>query len=213
LKDVSVEATGKRPDAIPKEKPSVSSIFLRQQTAIDYSPLTNERKCFPCNVDGVTERDGYFLFFELKHGESFGGGQERMLKLLAALPKVVLLLFNCHWSKPNEKNARVFNPWSVQAMLPKQGGGVELTDLRVTTTADTRARYILWLQVPSRGSRLFTCSAAEFVKDYLRCFPEYKRLWAMECLLTAEPKTVQTKARKTAISPKATRKSRARRAR
>jgi hypothetical protein len=190
----TMEAT-KRPDTLPGEVPTVSSIFLQQQTAIDFSCLTNERKCFPCNVDGVTERLGYFLFFELKHGESFSGGQRRMLEMLAALPKVALLVFDCRWSAPNEKNARLFNPHGVQAMLPKQGGGVELTDSRFTTIEDTRVRYILWLQLPSLGSRLFTCSATEFERDYLRKLPEHKQSWARDCILSADLETLLARKR------------------
>lgn len=73
--------------------------LMRSRTArhIDFAGLagcipTNPR-AIPCDIDMALERNGHFLVGEWKRaGETFGGGQYRMLEALAKAPKFIVLL-------------------------------------------------------------------------------------------------------------------------
>lgn len=145
----------------------VSSVFLQQQIPTDFSCLKNVFNCLPCNVDGITERLGYFLVFELKHGEQLSKGQAMMLKAWAAKPGCTILIINCQWTEPNAKNAREFSPESF-GVLDSTGTTSEALQ---TSAKDFAARYDVWCRVPQDGARPFTCSADEFQRDYLRLLP------------------------------------------
>lgn len=108
----------------------VTSIFLGQQTATDFSCLKNDLNCLPCNLDGITERMGRFLVLELKHGETLSTGQERMLRALAAVPQFYVLLVDCEWSEPNNKNARSFTPLSFRVLSADGCAWPAISDIR-----------------------------------------------------------------------------------
>jgi len=149
----------------------VTPTFLEQQTPIDFSGLKNPFHCLPCNVDGLTERNGQFLLFELKHGEELSGGQFRMLKALAALPRFTVLIINCKKTKPSDKNARSFHPLTLEVMAADG----ELGETLVTTIEDMAARYYTWLRNAGDGCRPFTCSIAEFKTTYLPGLPIHEQ--------------------------------------
>ena len=47
----------------------------------------------PSNVDGIAERNGYFLILEWKRlGEKMSEGQKRILQALAASPKFIVIV-------------------------------------------------------------------------------------------------------------------------
>jgi hypothetical protein len=138
------------------------SIFMYQQTPTDYSCLENGLKCLPCNLDGLTERNGRFLLMELKHGEEISGGQWRMLKALAALPTFTTLIVTCKRTATNEKGGRSFLP-AVFDVLDASGAQSETY---VTNVEDFRARYFAWLKMPSDGALPFTLRADEWKLKY-----------------------------------------------
>ena len=144
-----------------------SSIFLQQQIPTDFSCLKNIQNCLPCNVDGITERLGFFLVFELKHGEHLSTGQALMLKAWATKPGCTILLINCQWTAPNAKHARDFTPENF-SVLDATGA---VSESCRTNAGDFAARYDVWCRVPSHGARPFTCSASEFEKKYLPYLP------------------------------------------
>src|SRR5215468_183992 len=86
------------------------SIFMHEQIPTDYSCLSNVLNCLPCNLDGLTERLGRFLLFEVKSGEQLSRGQAMMLKALAALPQFTVLMVHCQWAAPNKMGGRDFIP-------------------------------------------------------------------------------------------------------
>jgi hypothetical protein len=138
------------------------SIFLHQQIPTDYRCLDNVSGCLPCNVDGLTERCGYFLLFEIKSGEILSGGQTRMLKRLAALQRWTVLVINCPFRNPNEKGGRDFVP-ATFFVMDNEGN---LDREYVTNPKSFALRYDAWLRMPEDGSTPFTCSVAEFQKRY-----------------------------------------------
>lgn len=138
------------------------SIFIHQQTPTDYSCLENGLKCLPCNLDGLTERNGRFLLMELKHGEEISGGQWRMLKALAALPKFTTLVVDCKRTPTNEKGGRDFLPIVFHLM---DGDGLQ-AETYITNVDDFRARYLVWLQRPEDGALPFTLPADEWKVKY-----------------------------------------------
>jgi hypothetical protein len=149
------------------EARETTSIFLQQQIPTDFSCLRNMLNCLPCNVDGITERRGYFLVFELKHGETLSVGQERMLKAWAAKPDCTILIIDCQYTKPNEKNAREFHPFRF-FVLDVAGN---LSEEYATNAKDFAVRYDVWTRTPSSGVRPFASSAAEFEKEFLIYLP------------------------------------------
>jgi hypothetical protein len=155
--------------------------FIGEQTAIDFSGLRNPFHCFPCNLDGLTERAGHFLVFELKHGEELSGGQFRMLKALAALPQFTVMVIQCRKTPVSEKNARNFHPQTFEVMAADG----TLGDTHLTTVEDMAARYYVWLRNADDGHRPFTCSVAEFQKIYLPRLPECERARALSGIQTA----------------------------
>jgi len=58
----------------------------------DFKGLIESNPLFiPSNVDGIAERNGYFLILEWKRlGEKMSEGQKRLLKALAANPKFMV---------------------------------------------------------------------------------------------------------------------------
>jgi hypothetical protein len=150
-----------------EELRDVTPGFIGEQTAVDFSCLRNPFHCFPCNVDGLTERGGHFLLFELKHGEELSGGQFRMLQALAALPRFTVLIIRCRKTKTSEKNARNFHPLAFE-VLAADG---TLGETYLTTLEDMAARYYAWLRNAADGARPFTCSGADFKKTYLLGLP------------------------------------------
>jgi hypothetical protein len=183
----------------PEGVHEVSTKILREQMPIDFTGLMVETSaCIACNIDGLSEKDGHFLVFECKHGEDYGTGQTLMLNNLAGVPKVTVLVLLCGWLKPNEKNCRPFNPRVVRAVIHTPGMRVfprpelTLTEGRITSLQDMRARYELWLQVPSLPPRVFTCSADEFERDYLSLLPQHRQQLLMQRVRTAyDPETEQ----------------------
>jgi hypothetical protein len=169
------------------------SVIRGPQTAVDYSPLRPygydphyaPECCLPTNVDGLTERCGYFLFFENKHGERFGAGQKRLLEAQAKQPKTVVLFYDCDWSPADKNNARLFCPHKVTAKFSTDGVTVTTAE-RATTTEDTRARYLAWVQFPSGDAGHFTCSASEFETRYLPNFPEHIQPRALAAVTACE---------------------------
>lgn len=157
------------------EAREVSSTFLQQQIPTDFSCLKNILNCLPCNVDGITEKEGYFLVFELKHGEELSIGQSRMLKAWAGKPGCTILIINCRWTAPNAKNAREFFPESFSQM----NASGELGEPHLTNVNDFAVRYAAWLRSPWDGAQPFTCSADEFAKKYVRLLPEYEQASAL----------------------------------
>jgi hypothetical protein len=149
------------------EPREVSSIFLQQQIPTDFSCLKNIFNCLPCNVDGITERMGCFLVFEIKHGEELSKGQAWMLQAWAGKPGCTILIINCQWTQPNAKNAREFQPESF-SVLDATGNQTETFR---TTVKDFAARYDAWCRAPQDGARPFTCSPEEFERDYLKMLP------------------------------------------
>jgi hypothetical protein len=138
------------------------SIFMLQQTPTDYSCLENALKCLPCNLDGLTERNGNFLLMELKHGEEVSGGQWRMLKALAAVPAFTTLIVDCKRTPTNEKGGRDFLPIVFHTL----DGAGDQGDAHVTNVDDFRARYVAWLQRPADGTLPFTLPADEWNLKY-----------------------------------------------
>ena len=54
--------------------------------------VESNKKAIPSNIDGVMERNGYFLFMEWKkEGESMSLGQSILLHQLAKLPRVFVI--------------------------------------------------------------------------------------------------------------------------
>ncbi len=141
---------------------------FQRQLQLSRRPEITIRNCLPCNVDGITERLGYFLVFKLKHGEQLSTGQALMLKAWATKPGCTILLINCKWTAPNSKNAREFSPENFSVL---DATGAVSQSWR-TNTADFAARYDVWCRVPSHGAHPFTCSADEFQRDYMRLLPE-----------------------------------------
>ncbi len=138
------------------------SIFMLQQTPTDYSCLENGLHCLPCNLDGLTERNGRFLLMELKHGEELSGGQWRMLKALAALPPVTTVIIECKRTPTNDKGGRDFLPVAFN-ILDHAGSQSETY---ITNVDDFRARYVAWLQRPADGALPFTLTVDEWKVKY-----------------------------------------------
>jgi len=161
--------------------PDAHSIFLRQQTAVDYSCLSNVNNCLPTNVDGITERLGQFLMMELKHGEELSTGQKLMLCALAAVKEFTVLVIDCEWSPPNNKGARSFTPETFRYM-DKDG---VLGPVFPTSVKDFAARYDIWCRTPSHGVRPFVCSPEEFKAVYLKWLPGHYQQAAMEAVQAA----------------------------
>jgi hypothetical protein len=153
------------------EPKDVTPGFIEQQTPVDFSCLKNPSGCMVCNVDGLTEREGHFLLFELKHGEELSMGQFRMLKALAAVPKFTVLVINCKRTPVSEKNARNFHPQTFE-VLAADG---TLSETYLTTPEDLAARYYAWIRNVKDGSIPFTCSVAEFKKTYVPRLPIHEQ--------------------------------------
>lgn len=147
------------------------TIFMRQQIPTFTPAWANATKCLPCNLDGVTERKGRFLVFEVKSGEYLSTGQERMLKALTAIPQFTVLVVFCRWAQPNEKGRRDFLPFTF-GILDATGSIVEPHSTNIT---DFWARYTAWLYKPEQGHLPFTCSVEEFKEKFLHLIPETKR--------------------------------------
>lgn len=143
------------------------SIFMHQQIPTDYSCLANVLGCLPCNLDGLTERLGYFLLFEVKSGEQLSKGQQIMLKALSAIPQFTILMVHCQWSAPNSKQARDFIPLTFAVMDSTGKVGSEYK----TNAGDFATRYDIWLRVPHLGHEPFTCSPEIFEEKFLRMLP------------------------------------------
>ena len=65
---------------------------LRALSGTDFGTLrgtsSNSRTSYPSNIDGIDERNGHFLFYEIKQlNEQTSEGQQRMLEALAKMPK------------------------------------------------------------------------------------------------------------------------------
>ena len=60
----------------------------------DFKGLIESNPNFiPSNVDGIAERNGYFLILEWKRsGEKISEGQKRLLKALAVNPKFMVIV-------------------------------------------------------------------------------------------------------------------------
>ena len=140
---------------------------MHQQIPTDYSCLGNVLNCLPCNLDGLTERMGNFLLFEVKSGEQMSKGQQMMLTALAALPRFTVLMVHCQWAPPNKKGGRDFIPLSFRVMDNTGGLGPEF----LTNKGDFAARYDIWLRRPTSGSDPFTCSPADFQARYIKMLP------------------------------------------
>lgn len=70
---------------------------LRTLTGTDFGGLRGASKVcpdiYPSNIDGVEERRGWFLWYEIKHkNEGSRTGQQRLLKELAAMPRTIVLV-------------------------------------------------------------------------------------------------------------------------
>ena len=128
------------------------SVFRTKQIPLDFSPLLVPKlKWCPVNLDGITERDGRFLVFEVKHGEQVSIGQIRMLQAMAKTPKFIVIVVNCKWSAPDEQGARLFAPESFQVMTPDG----TLGELILSDTQDFKLRYEKWCRTPSVGIKAF----------------------------------------------------------
>jgi hypothetical protein len=59
--------------------------------------VESNKKAIPSNIDGVLERNGYFLFMEWKReGEHTSLGQSILLHQLAKLPRVFVICVHGH---------------------------------------------------------------------------------------------------------------------
>jgi hypothetical protein len=66
--------------------------------------VESNKKAIPSNIDGVMERNGYFLFMEWKReGESISLGQSILLHQLAKLPRVFVIVV-CGYSDDSGRN-------------------------------------------------------------------------------------------------------------
>src|ERR1035438_9716719 len=96
--------------------------FRGPACAVDFSkmaeidPRLKEKAWLPTDIDGITHRFGRggrpdrFLVTEIKHGnEGMSGGQEFMLRALAALPNFTVLLVTDRMTAAVE-GRRAFDP-------------------------------------------------------------------------------------------------------
>jgi hypothetical protein len=105
----------------------------KKATPTDFKELRGalyKSDCVPSDLDGVYERDGHFLFLEVKHGgEQVSTGQYRMLENLRALNpnKVTTVIVYCVPEKHDETGAWKFIPthWDVNSSGEWVKGGVE----------------------------------------------------------------------------------------
>lgn len=97
---------------------------LRNLSGIDYGTLEgaipNQPRMFPCDLDGLLEVDGSFLFIETKeHDQEFAIGQYMMLDRLSRLPRTTVLIVVVDGKNKTDKGAVWFNPSKVCKVEPK----------------------------------------------------------------------------------------------
>lgn len=113
------------------------------QHADNWGFLNHE--CLPSNVDGFAfhyaERDGQFIFFEVKRGEGFGPGQEEALLKLSCLPEIDIVIVHSLPDKPDKKNSRRVIPIAFQTMRD----GV-LSPMYATSEKEFAERYHNWFK-------------------------------------------------------------------
>ena len=70
------------------------NVFATHTDYGDFKGLIASNKAFvPSNVDGIAERNGYFLVMEWKRpGEKVSEGQKRLLQALANNPKFMVVI-------------------------------------------------------------------------------------------------------------------------
>ena len=125
------------------------TVFTHDQKPTDFSTLKNQFGVLPTNVDGMTERLGYFLVIEVKRGEPTRRGQRLMLTQLAAQPKFLVLVVHSDYEE-TANGGLEFLPRSFQFVNP-DGYGIE----NETTPEDFARRYEQWYRFPSQGMKAF----------------------------------------------------------
>lgn len=95
---------------------------LRTLSGTDFGTLrgtsNNSRTSYPSNIDGIDERNGHFLFYEIKQlHEQTSEGQQRMLEALAKVPNAVVLIVRVNGER-TAINATRFNPVSYERVYP-----------------------------------------------------------------------------------------------
>lgn len=122
------------------------TMFTHQQRPTNFESLTNVNKWMPSNLDGITERLGRFLIFEIKRGEKVSIGQERMLLAFSKMPECLVLLVNSEY-QIDAKGGLEFLPMSYHIGVPSGWG-----PLIKTTPEDFASRYEQWCRRPSGGT-------------------------------------------------------------
>lgn len=113
---------------------------MRNENAkhIDYGFLVgsipNSPNAIPSNLDGISERNGWFLVLEFKRaGESFGNGQRYMLEALANAPKFEV------WIVTGNFETSPIEFGCVERLLPNK-----MKQIVATTLDEFRLKYRAW---------------------------------------------------------------------
>lgn len=114
---------------------------LRALSGTDFGTLrgtsSNSRTSYPSNIDGIDERNGHFLFYEIKQlNEQTSEGQQRMLEALAKMPKTTVLIVRCNGER-TAIGATRFNPVSYERIY---AGGMTSMPVKVTLQSFAKLR-------------------------------------------------------------------------